>query len=564
MGIPGFFGWLLKKYRRNTITIGDIGRNIETLYVDANCMIHPSCFKILNTSDQHIPIDELENAMINMCIEDLDYLVKYVSPKKKLYIAVDGVAPLAKINQQRKRRYKSFDETQLKNKIKEKYGVQINNSWTNASITPGTTFMEKLHERLLKYVKTLKTPLQIIYSSYHTPGEGEHKIFDHMRENKDSGIKVVYGLDADLIFLAMACQQKNIFLIRENSEFSQSIAENSHFIYVSMDKLIHCFNEQLYCQIMNSLEGIGINKDITNDNTNDIVFICYLLGNDFLPHVPTIDIRRFGLEMILNAYVSVYIKHLTPMIKVDGVNVDINMIFFDDFIFQLSLLEREWLETYDEKQSQIEPVFTKQVDRELWKLENMRIILSDDVYQRHIGTFDDWKFRYYEYHFGCSESQEQTIKEICKNYLDGILWITKYYFGKCPSWNWTYNYSHAPFLTDLSKFIKTQHYNINDLELDIGSPLNATTQLLCVIPRQYSYLLPKNYVKLMNMNESPIADMFPLKFEIDVMNKDMFWQCIPLIPPIDIDRIKIAVEKIPNSTIANKINEQFNEIIIRQ
>lgn len=564
MGIPGFFGWLLKKYRKNTITTGDIGRNVDVLYIDANCMIHPSCFKILNTSDPHIPIDELENAMINMCIGDLDYLIKYVSPKKKLYLAVDGVAPLAKINQQRKRRYKSLDETLIKNKIKEKYGVQINNSWTNASITPGTIFMEKLHERLLKYVKTLKTPKQIIYSSYHTPGEGEHKIFDHMRENKDNGVKVVYGLDADLIFLAMACQQKNIFLIRENSEFSQSIAENSHFIYVAMDILMQCFNEQLFCQITHSLTEIGISKDISTNNTNDIVFICYLLGNDFLPHVPTIDIRRFGLEMILNAYVSVYIKHLTPMIKVDEIDVDIDMIFFDDFIFQLSLLEREWLESYEDKQSQVEPVFTKQVDRELWKLENMRIILSDDVYQRHIGTFDDWKFRYYEHHFGCSESQEQTIKEICKNYLDGILWITKYYFGKCPSWNWTYNYSHAPFLTDLSKFIKTQHYNINDLKLDINSPLSATTQLLCVIPSQYSYLLPKNYVKLMDSKESQIADMFPLKFNIDVMNKDMFWQCIPLLPQIDIGRIMAAVAKIPTGTVTNKINAQFDEIIIRQ
>jgi 5'-3' exoribonuclease 2 len=150
---------------------------------------------------------------------------------------------------------------------------------------------------------------------------------------------VVYGLDADLIFLAMACQQKNIFLIRENSEFSQSNMENSHFIYVVMDILIHCFNEQLYDQITYSLKEIGISKDISTDNTNDIVFICYLLGNDFLPHVPTIDIRRFGLEMILNAYVSVYIKHLKPMIQVNGIDVDINMIFFDDFIFQLSSIE---------------------------------------------------------------------------------------------------------------------------------------------------------------------------------------------------------------------------------
>lgn len=563
MGIPGFFGWLIKKYKRNTFMTANIGNSIDTLYIDANCMLHPSCFKILNSTDPHIPIDKLENAMINNCINDLDNLINYVSPKKKIYIAVDGVAPLAKINQQRKRRYKSLDETNLKNKIKEKYGVVSNCNWSNASITPGTIFMEKLHEKLSEYLKTLKKPNTIIYSSYHTPGEGEHKIFDHIRKFKNDDIKVVYGLDADLIFLAMASQQKNIFLIRENSEFSPAIAGNNQFMYVIMDTLTDCFNEQIYEQSKRALTEYGINKNIPINNTNDIVFICYLLGNDFLPHVPTIDIRHSGLEMILDAYVSVYIKHNSPLIKLDENNVEINMLFFDDFIFQLSLLEREWLETYDDTITTYEPKFAKPVELELWKLDNMRIILSDDVYKRHIGTFDDWKFRYYENHFGCSESNEQTIRDICKNYLDGIIWITKYYFGKCHAWNWTYNYSHAPFLSDLSKFIKTQHYNINDFQMEPGRPMCASTQLLCVIPPTYSYLLQKKYSELMIPNSSPIADMFPSEFKIDTFNKDMLWQCIPILPHLDIERVLNAVDKIRKTPEMMKIDAQFDDIVIK-
>jgi 5'-3' exonuclease len=565
MGIPGFFAWLLKKYRRNTITIQNIGTNVDSLYVDANCMLHPSCFKVLNATTGYVPVEELENNMIDMCIQDLDYMINYVSPQKMLYVAVDGVAPLAKINQQRKRRYKSAMDTQLKNDIKEKYGVVTNNSWTNSSITPGTAFMEKLHERLYKYLKTIRSPRRVIYSSYHTPGEGEHKIFDYIRDTKDTTrtVKVIYGLDADLIFLAMANQQPNMYLIRENSEFSHAPSENSSFVYVVIDSLTNCFNEQLNNQISESFAEMGIRKEITANNTNDIIFICYLLGNDFLPHVPTIDIRRFGLEMLLNAYVSVYVKYLKPMIKIMDDDVEIDMIFFDDFICQLSLMEREWLETCDDVPNRIEPIFNMQLDRELWRLENMKIIQSDDIFQRHLGTFDDWKFRYYEHHFGCTESQEQTTKEICKNYLDGILWITKYYFGKCPSWSWTYNYSHAPFVTDLSKFIKTQRYNINDLQFDTGKPLLATIQLLCVIPGDYSHLLPMNYAKLMNSSDSLIADMFPTKFKIDVMNNDMYWKCIPILPQLDIDRVQKEVSKIKSDNSVKKYNEQFEDILIK-
>ena len=129
MGIPGFFGWLLKKYKRGYITMNSLS-NIDELYIDANCMLHPSCFKILDKT--HFPNANLENEMIEVCIQDLDNLIKYVNPKVKLYVAVDGVAPFAKITQQRSRRYKSLVENQLKNKIKKNFGIPINDKWSNA------------------------------------------------------------------------------------------------------------------------------------------------------------------------------------------------------------------------------------------------------------------------------------------------------------------------------------------------------------------------------------------------------------------------------------------------
>lgn len=576
MGIPGFFGWILKKYKHNnyentsssTIILSNLNRQIDELYIDANCMFHPSCFKILNETTEPISVEELEKRMIDECLKDLDLLIKYVKPIDKLYIAVDGVAPVAKINQQRQRRFKSNFENSLKDEIKKKYNMAPNNQWSNVSITPGTEFMEKLHEKILNYMKSYKTTIKrIIYSSYHTPGEGEHKIFSDIKKNKNNKIKVVYGLDADLIFLAMASMTNNIFLIRENSCFTNTLITTglNPYVYVSIDTLIKCFNEQIYTNIMRISNNIGISNvaenhisQLTQTNTSiiaDIILICFLLGNDFLPHIPTIDIKKFGMEMLLDSYANTYIKHLSPLVKVDETRISIDMIFLDDFFIQLSNLEKDWMENYHENKLSIEPKFNNQYEREIWLLENMKIIKSDDIYHKHIGCFEDWKFRYYEHHFHSFESQEQTIKDICKNYLDGICWITNYYFHECPSWEWMYPYLHSPFISDLSKFIKTQKYNINSTSFKPSEPLNPLIQLMCVLPPQLSYLLPKKYEDLINSDN--LGDLFPITFELDKTNKDMLWQCIPKLPLLDIQRLNNEVKNINFASERNKFASIF-------
>ena len=82
----------------------------------------------------------------------VDYLIAYVNPKKEVYISIDGVAPAAKMSQQRKRRFKSMEDNKLFGEIRKKYGKEVATIWTNTTITPGTIFMEKLHQEFLKYI----------------------------------------------------------------------------------------------------------------------------------------------------------------------------------------------------------------------------------------------------------------------------------------------------------------------------------------------------------------------------------------------------------------------------
>ena len=116
--------WLMKNYKKEGFVFQKENLNnneilieintIDYFLIDANCLIHPVCFKTLDENQSVTDIDKLENKMINNILEYLDKIIAYVQPKKGIYLAIDGVAPIAKIKQQRSRRYKSIADKKLR------------------------------------------------------------------------------------------------------------------------------------------------------------------------------------------------------------------------------------------------------------------------------------------------------------------------------------------------------------------------------------------------------------------------------------------------------------------
>jgi len=576
MGVPYFFGWLLRKYRKNNIITQYINKEIDVLYLDSNCLFHPQCFKILSLHKDINSNEILENKMFNRILEYIDFLIDYCNPKKEVYISVDGVAPLAKMNQQRKRRFRSIQDKIIINEIKKKYKKNNNNKWSNTVITPGTEFMEKLNNRIIDHFKKKKNKkIKITLSSYHVPGEGEHKILNDIREktqyNKNNTY-VIYGLDADLIFLALASQKSNIYLLREETEVKKKNTnilkdENSieeELIFVSIDEMKKSYVKQIKeLIIVNSNNKlIGFNFD-ENRLISDFIFISFFLGNDFLPHIPSINIRNYGLDNILDAYVKMFHRKKNYILDETRVNINNN-----EFIYFIKILKekedgyfRYSYPKYKERNKKIKCRVNDPYEVELWNLNNMKNIKINDPIKLGSDESNMWKFRYYEHHFNESLSQENIINDICNNYIDGLKWVLLYYFKGCNNWTWQYVYSHGAFISDIYYHLINKNTNINNISFEDSNPSKPFEQLLAVLPPQCDYILPKSYKKLVNNYSSPIIEYYPIDIDLDLLDHKMYWECVPLLPTVDINNIKEATKKLKltkEEKIRNEIHDNLN------
>lgn len=595
MGVPGFVSWL-REYCKDIMILNSLMKKPKILYIDGNCLIHPKCFEVLEFCKDIKNIDKLENIMFERICAYISFLVDYVNPEE-CYFAVDGVAPVAKINQQRKRRYRSIDDANMKDELKSKYNINLDTKWSNIVITPGTDFMEKLHQHLVKYfenkAKLYKGKVKYVYSSYRTPGEGEHKILKDIRRrtysdddiirSKDDDIYVIYGLDADLFFLAMASQKKNIYLLREEFHLVQGkpvkheiidpiddVAEDMR--YVSIDLTKKCYDDRIMNIIyQKSIEDgheifnlDGLDKE---DYWNDFVFICYFLGNDFLPHFPSIDVHKSGLDIVIDCYTDIIIRLHTKLITVErnksNTNIIINNIFLLDVLKELGEKEEQYfMEILPERnyyRQKKRCYASDEYSKKIWEIENMRFDINDPI-KLGIGCKDEWKFRYYEYYFGVSEHYQEHVDLMAYCYIEGLSWVTKYYYDDCPSWIWQYPFTHAPFISDIYNYMKKSKLDINNINFVKSRPLTPYIQLISVLPPSCVNIMPQKYAHLVSDANSPIIDMFPTKVELDMIGKDMYWMCVPMLPYLDISRIFNAIKNIKLSKEETVRNKEIDDL----
>lgn len=145
MGVPRFFRWISERYPKCNSVITDLTLMpvFDNLYLDMNGIIH-QC----SHPDDNAPSPS-ERDMLLSIFAYIDRIVKQiVRPQKVLYIAVDGVAPRAKLNQQRSRRFAAAKEASSSGG-----GEEDVDGFDRNCITPGTSFMARIGDKLRGFIR---------------------------------------------------------------------------------------------------------------------------------------------------------------------------------------------------------------------------------------------------------------------------------------------------------------------------------------------------------------------------------------------------------------------------
>lgn len=569
MGVPGFFLYLMKNYKKDNFVFSrqhllkNLDKyeellksidNLDYLLLDTNCLIHPVCFKVLADNKDLTNIDKLEKKMINEVIIYIEKVINTVKPKKGVYIAIDGVAPIAKMKQQRTRRFKSVIEKELYNNIRKKHKKDIvEDIWTNSAISPGTKFMKKLNDKILGWIDNYgKTNnLHMLYSGCNTPGEGEHKLLQYIYTNRITNPNykyIFYGLDADLIFLTLATGIEDIYLLREANQINK---KREGFDYVS----IKTMRKAIINTVHHNIKKENHEELIKNVNDtrliDDFIFMCYMMGNDFLPHLPALDIYNGAIDNLLYVYVNTLVDNPQEYL-VDKVNKEtiINQHFFKELLFHLMTQEDEYIKTNVNHKRKFRCNSSDPYEKEIHKIENMMFKIDDPI---KLGK-EGYRERYYQHYFHTTD--EDYIKKVVFNYIKCLKWTSLYYFDKCPDSQFYYIYSHPPFLTDIYKYIT---FDIKDIKFKNRQPLSPFEQLLCVLPKKSAFLVPKPLRKIMLNLNSSVAHLYPNNYELDMLYKHKYWMCEPILPSVDVDSIRHAYNKY--SSKLNDEEQQMNAIV---
>jgi 5'-3' exonuclease len=532
MGIKFFYKWLSKSYPQCISGFTKSAPSklpIDVFMIDMNGIFHNSAqtiFKYGNKAPKSIlrrpnPIPwntQTELQLFEDIVKTIDDLVTMVNPRKTIVLAVDGVAPASKMNQQRQRRFRSSIQTF--DKIK---GPSDKMTFNPTCITPGTLFMDQLSKYIDWFIrKKISTSsywasLNVVFSNEKQPGEGEHKLIDYIRKyGNDDETYCINALDADLVMLSLSTFKPKFYLLRE-----ELYSQKYDFSYVSIGEL----NVELKKTL--------VWKDMDENLIKDFILICFLCGNDFLPNIPSILIIENGLDFIIEIYKTTCKTSNSFIVNEKN---KINLEVFKQFLHNVGLSEEGMLCQKARNKAEYipDPLFEQYIIYN--KLDEKDIAIDVDGY-KHV---------YYEKK-GISD-----IESASHDYIDGCQWVLTYYLDGIEDWSWVYPYSYAPFAMEISKSIDTYKPTICECKTNFLTPFE---QLLCVIPPKSANLLPSPLDKL--LTSDVFSKFCPTEFVVNCEGKKFEYEGIVELPIVDINLVKTEFNKLKSEIHSQNIKRNI-------
>jgi len=511
-----------------------------------------------------------EDKMFIAIFNYIEHLFGKIKPKQLFFMAIDGVAPRAKMNQQRARRFRTaLDAEQAREKaIREGVEMPKEEAFDSNCITPGTEFMAKLTQQLKYFINKKVSEdvdwqgVEIVLSGHEVPGEGEHKIMEYIRQaksqpNYDPNVRhCLYGLDADLIMLGLLSHDPHFCLLREEVTFGRQNQKKSKELEHQNFYLMHlCIvREYLEFEFQELKEPGALDFPFDMERViDDFILMAFFVGNDFLPNLPHLHINEGALALMFKVYKTVLPKAKGYINEAGIINLERLEILLDELshvefrFFESENADASWFKgkqmgredvmerkpkrgqlvlSSDQKEiykgvkiyannrpdgTETPPYhlpstlpardrkFVEDLADDLnlhWKTvedeqgeRRMQLsfppaLLSDDddsededdeaqaallrVFKRYENAkivdvnaedaqaamekkydekFQAWKNLHYTSKFGWGLENEEELRKLTENYVQGLQWVLYYYYRGVVSWPWFYKYHYAPMIS---------------------------------------------------------------------------------------------------------------------
>lgn len=599
MGIAGFFyAWMKFYSQKSKINFnGDVSLNFippykyRSLSIDLPSILHQSAQKIwcygqfsykrTISSD----FEQLFKLFISEVQTRLLRIIRLFHNKENkldvLIIASDGRAPVAKMNEQRSRRFisKLRDPTY---------------NFDSAQISPGTDFMIIFDQRIQEWIDQNRSdgidtdkplPENVIYSSFRSPGEAEHKIMEYYRlQNDKKSHHVLYGLDNDLILLSLVSPTEGIVIFREDMKVEQissssfSIAggtseeQSKEFMKKSRNQAVRKGNGMVSYEVnyidIDKFRQLLIDYGV---NPYDYVVIMNLVGNDFLPAQPAFEIKDTNtMKVLIEIYQKVKdeifnkkeisSRHESILVTEDG-----RILWKNFLLFLLEIQSKEWgmiLENSNKmlRSDKGEGFFgSKEIEAKDYASFRNRwysIKVFTSTYYKHKKGWKpkskDEKIESETVQIDPSQIMSE-ISDMCIEYLKSMNWVLRYYIDGRIDWEFFYQRRYTPLISDicseLNKMKNVENYSFIDNvfphpQYPLGD-YDIITQLVSILPKEsFKIILPDplSFLPTLEPRKGGLSDLFPDVYETDD-HKGRAHQVIPIIPNVDVVKTKDVVYK---------------------
>eukprot|EP00339_Tiarina_fusa_P025244 CAMPEP_0117002688 /NCGR_PEP_ID=MMETSP0472-20121206/4269_1 /TAXON_ID=693140 ORGANISM="Tiarina fusus, Strain LIS" /NCGR_SAMPLE_ID=MMETSP0472 /ASSEMBLY_ACC=CAM_ASM_000603 /LENGTH=1553 /DNA_ID=CAMNT_0004703109 /DNA_START=124 /DNA_END=4787 /DNA_ORIENTATION=+ len=543
MGVPKFYRWISERYPKINEIVSDSALlpEFDHLYLDMNGIIH-GC-----THPSHMDISDV--------ISERDMML--------------GIMPIPSAK----------DMAEATKDMPKSEGGDKPNVFDSNCITPGTEFMQKVSDVIKYFIrkKIKEDPiwrdLKVIYSGHEIPGEGEHKIMEHIRMMRSQpGYQpntrhCIYGQDADLIMLGLVTHEPHFTILREVVDFSggfnnrNALKTVKKFTKESDFQLLHLSVLREYLAIEFCRDYPSANLERTID---DFVFLTFLVGNDFLPHLITLDIGEGAFDLLFRIY-----QEHRPVWGEGNYLTESGEISdparLERFLEAIGSVETETLEQRQVSDAEYlkkkrrwnkrDGVPDGPSDAELKAAEDAKkqgyeVMMQNLIAKNKNATFvdgwapaapgkKDFKGMYYYEKMKLTPIDVEAHHALRQAYIEGLMWCLAYYYRGCISWGWFYPYHYGPMLSDLRN-LPAMFEKIN---FEMGEPILPFQQLMSCLPPGSGGLVPKSYRVLMTAPDSPILQFYPADFEVDMNGKKNPWEGVNLLPFIEINLLKNTIEK---------------------